>query len=105
MANVNDHDDQRMTTVTLYTKQDCCLCDEAQEAIERASHDFDVRLEQVDITSDWSLFERYSERIPVVFVDGVELFEHRVHEDVLRGVLAEGLESLDRAREQERAGA
>jgi glutaredoxin len=64
-----------MTVVTLYGKPGCHLCDDAKAAIEqaRASHDFD--LEEVDITLDPGLHREYGERIPVVAVDGQELFQ------------------------------
>ena len=64
-----------MTTVTLYGKPGCHLCDDARGAIEgvRATHSFE--LEEVDITLDPGLYRQYGERIPVVAVDGVELFE------------------------------
>jgi glutaredoxin len=73
-----------MTTVTLYTKPDCCLCDEALEAIERVQRDVGFALERVDISVDPSLEARYGERIPVVVANGVEVFEYRVEEDALR---------------------
>ena len=77
-----------MTTVTLYTKDDCHLCDEARERLEDARREFEFDLVQVDISRDRSLREQYGERIPVVAVDGVELFELRVDDQQLRSVLS-----------------
>jgi glutaredoxin-like protein DUF836 len=48
----------------------------------RADAPFD--LEEVDITGDDELERRYRERIPVVLVDGQEVFAHFVHPDALR---------------------
>jgi glutaredoxin len=64
-----------MTVVTLYGKAGCHLCEDAREVIERvrASHHFD--LEEVDISLDPGLYREYGERIPVVAVDGTELFQ------------------------------
>src|SRR5881296_2692166 len=73
-----------MTRVTLYSKPDCCLCDEVRETIERIGCDLPIELEQVDVTSDRALFDRYRERLPVVLVDGVEAFELAVDEQELR---------------------
>ena len=80
-----------MTTVTLYGKPGCHLCEEARAVIARVreSHEFD--LEEVDITLDPGVFRRYGERIPVVAVDGVERFEFFVDP-------AELTRSLDRVR-------
>jgi glutaredoxin len=78
-----------MTTVTVYTKRDCCLCDEAIEAIERVRRDHVFALEKVDIASDPSLLDRHGERIPVVLVDGEEAFLYRVDEEGLRRMVAQ----------------
>jgi hypothetical protein len=79
-----------MTTVTLYTKPDCHLCDVAHEVLEEVRADFPFNIEHVDISQDRALRKRYGVRIPVVAVDGVELFEHRVDDRALRSILAEG---------------
>jgi glutaredoxin len=64
-----------MTTVTLYGKPGCCLCDEAKEALAaiRARRPFD--LDEVDITRDPALERDYRERIPVVAIDGEPVCE------------------------------
>jgi glutaredoxin len=77
-----------MTTVTLYKKPDCCLCDEALEVIERVRREHDFTLEKVDISSDPALLDHHAERIPVVLVDGEEVFVYRVDEQALRRLVA-----------------
>jgi glutaredoxin len=74
-------------TVTLYAREGCHLCDDARAALERvrASHPF--RLDEVDIEADDALHARYLERIPVVALDGEELFEYFVDEEALRRTL------------------
>jgi glutathione S-transferase len=69
--------------VTLYGKPGCHLCDEAREVIERvrADHPFDLR--EVDVSLDPELFREYGERIPVLELDGEELFEFHVEEAAL----------------------
>jgi glutaredoxin len=60
-----------MSTVVLYSRPDCHLCDEARGALSelrRDGHSF--RLVEIDIESDGELLRRYLERIPVVEVDG-----------------------------------
>ena len=69
--------------MTLYTKTDCCLCDEALEVIARVRREHPFELEEVDIGGDAELTTRYGERIPVVLVNGVEEFEYRVDEQAL----------------------
>ena len=56
--------------VTLYSKPGCHLCDDARAAVERVCRDLDVSWEEVDITADPDLQQRYGEQIPVTLVDG-----------------------------------
>jgi hypothetical protein len=70
-------------TVTLYGRPGCCLCDDARAALERVRARRPFRLDERDITRDDALHRAYVERIPVVCVDGEELFEHFVNEEEL----------------------
>jgi glutaredoxin len=72
-----------MTAVTLYTRPGCHLCDDAREALERVRASAPFALDEVDITTDDALHARYLERIPVVALDGDELFDHFVDEAAL----------------------
>jgi glutaredoxin len=70
-------------TVTLYGRPGCHLCDDARAALERVRAEHPFRLEEIDIEADDVLFRRYLERIPVVALDGDELFELFVDEQAL----------------------
>ncbi len=72
-----------MSTVTLYSRPGCHLCDAAREALERVRERAAFELDEVDIERDDALHARYLERIPVVAVDGEELFDHFVDETAL----------------------
>ncbi|MEO8690618.1 MAG: glutaredoxin family protein [Solirubrobacteraceae bacterium] len=72
-----------MSTVTLYTRPGCHLCDDARAAIERVRSETPFGLVEVDIESDDALHRAYLERIPVVELDGEELFEYFVDEAML----------------------
>ena len=76
-----------MTTVTLYGKAGCCLCDEARDVLSAVRAERPFELEQVDVSLDPALNRLYGERIPVVAVDGEELFEYHVDAAELRGRL------------------
>jgi glutaredoxin len=67
-----------MPEVLMYARPGCGLCDEAREVIMavRARTSFEYR--EVDVTGNDSLELEYGIRIPVVLVDGRELFEIRV---------------------------
>jgi redox-sensing transcriptional repressor len=77
-----------MSVVVLYGRPDCCLCDEAREVLERVRVDEPFELEERDIEQDDALLRAYLERIPVVTLDGVELFDYVVDEAALRDRLA-----------------
>ena len=76
-----------MVTVTLYTKPDCSLCDDAREALERVRARRPFELHMVDITTDEQLDERYRERVPVIAVDGADRFDYHVDEPALERML------------------
>jgi hypothetical protein len=78
-------------TLTVLGRPGCHLCEEAMAAIrrllaERGGHD--VRLEEVDIEADEALMAAYLERIPVIVLDGEELYDFFVDEADLRTRLA-----------------
>ena len=64
-----------MTTVTLYGKAGCCLCDEARRELETLREQRPFDLEEVDVSLDPRLHAEYGERIPVVAVEGQEISE------------------------------
>jgi len=70
-------------TITLYSRPGCHLCDEAREVLERLGARVPFILDEVDITTDDALHARYLERIPVVALDGEELFDYVVDEAAL----------------------
>jgi len=69
-----------MARLVLYTRPGCHLCDDARVVLERIGEPFD----EIDIDSDDELFKRYLERIPVVALDGEELYDFFVDEQDLR---------------------
>lgn len=66
-----------MAEVTLYTRRNCHLCDKALAALKEAG----VIPRQVDIDTDPQLQARFTNDVPVIYVDGVEAFRHRVRAD------------------------
>ena len=72
-----------MATVTLYGKPGCHLCDDARAAVHAVRERHSFELVEVDVTLDPGLERRYGERIPVLAVDGEELFELFIDVDAL----------------------
>jgi glutaredoxin len=75
-------------TVTLYGRDGCHLCDDARAALLRVRDRAPFTLEEVDITTADDLHRRYLERIPVVALDGRELFDFFVDEPALLEALS-----------------
>lgn len=73
-----------MTSVTLYTRRNCHLCDAAKEAIRKSGAS--VELHEVDVDSDAELVSRYGNDVPVILIDGVEAFRHRVDPEAFAAV-------------------
>ena len=64
--------------VIIYSRPGCHLCDEAKAAIKSAGIDDQFTLEEINIESDNELLRKYKYDIPVIAIDGVESFIHRV---------------------------
>ena len=76
--------------LVLYGRPGCHLCDDARVVLERIGEPF----AEIDIESDGALHAAYLERIPVVALDGEELFDFFVDEGALR-------ERLDRVNRRD----
>ena len=72
-----------MRTVTLFSRPGCHLCDEARDSLQRVRAKVPFTLEEVDIETDDALHARYLERIPVIALDGEELYDYFVDEAAL----------------------
>jgi glutaredoxin len=73
-----------MTRVVLYGREGCCLCDDARKVLQRVRRDRPFELLERDIDADDALLRAYLERIPVVTIDGEEVFDLFVDEPELQ---------------------
>ncbi len=60
--------------IVLYSKPGCHLCEIAHQLLQGLSREFDLTIQDTDITSDPALFEKYWDKIPVAIVDGRATF-------------------------------
>lgn len=74
--------------VTLYSRADCHLCDEARAVVERVCADLGETWTEVDIDTDVGLRDRFTDEVPVTYVDGRQHDFWRVDEARLRRALA-----------------
>ena len=73
--------------VVLYGKPGCHLCDDARDVIARVCADLGEEYVEIDINTDAELVRRFSEEIPVTFVDGQQHDFWRVDADRLARAL------------------
>jgi glutaredoxin len=75
--------------VIVYSRPGCHLCDDAKQEIEAADCRDEYTLEVINIESDPGLLGKYCDDIPVITIDGVEVFRHRVSSSAFRECLRE----------------
>ena len=75
--------------LTLIGKPGCHLCDDAQTVIDAVLSEFETSIEvdNKNILDDDALFERYSEEIPVLLINGKVHNYWRIDPDRLRAEL------------------
>jgi len=78
----------RLPKVTLYTRKDCCLCEDAKRVLESVRNRARFELEEVDIDSDAGLRQIYNDEVPVIAINGSKAFKYRVTEQELLKKLA-----------------
>jgi glutaredoxin len=70
--------------ITLYGRPGCHLCDDARAVLVRLQAELPFALVERDIEQEEALLRAYLERIPVIALDGEELFDFFVDEGELR---------------------
>ena len=73
-----------MLTLTLYSRPDCCLCEEMKTVLAQVRRDISFDLEEVNISTDPELEARFGQEIPVLFVNGRKAFKYRLTVSELR---------------------
>ena len=76
-----------MPRITLYTRSECHLCDEAKAAMMQ--HFPDLAVEEVDVDTDPELTRQYGEEVPVGYLGETKLFKYHLDVKRLRRLLDE----------------
>jgi hypothetical protein len=74
--------------LTLYTKKQCQLCDEAKELIDHLYPNRFV-IEEIDIVKDRALFRKFKLDIPVFYHGSKFLMQHKVDKTALDSLIKE----------------
>jgi glutaredoxin len=77
----------RQPRVTVYSRPGCHLCEQAEEVVAAVCAELGERYEMVMIDDDPQLQERFTDEVPVTFVDGRQHDFWRVDPDRLRAAL------------------
>jgi glutaredoxin len=77
--------------VVVYSRPGCHLCDEAKQIIAAAGHADEYTLDEINIESDPDLINRYQHDIPVITINGIETFKHRLTVDEFQSAIARHL--------------
>jgi glutaredoxin len=64
--------------VAFYTRPGCHLCEAARQAMRAAGCEGRYTLREIDIDGDPELSRRYGLDIPVILINGVQTFKHRL---------------------------
>lgn len=83
-----------MSTVTLYSRRDCALCDEARSMLEALAARLPFAIEAIDIDADPALRARYDEAVPVVAVGSREVARAPIRAATLEAALRDAFATM-----------
>jgi glutaredoxin len=75
--------------ITLYSRKDCCLCDDMKSVIADVALKIPIEVEVIDVDGADELREKFGNEIPVLFIDGRKAFKYRVTAKELENQLNE----------------
>ena len=66
------------TQIRLYTRKDCCLCQEMKATVREVAAKIPLAIEEIDVDGAPELKEKYGSEVPVLFINGRKAFKYRV---------------------------
>lgn len=82
--------------LTLYSRKNCCLCDEMKNVLRQVGEKVSIDLTEVDVDSAPELQLKFSDEVPVLFIDGRKAFKYRVAAAELNSALRKRTGSLSK---------
>jgi len=67
-----------MHDVVVYSRKGCHLCDIVKETLAQLQSEADFQWREVDIDTDPELRRKYTDEVPVVFINGRKAFKYRM---------------------------
>jgi glutaredoxin len=83
-----------VTVITVYSRQNCHLCDVAVESLESVRPELNFEIEKIYIDGNNELTNKYGEEVPVIHIDGI-------HHDIFRVDLERFRSSLEKHRQHQ----
>lgn len=62
----------------LYSRPDCCLCEEMKAVIGEVARKIPIDLEEIDIDGTAELRQKFSDEVPVLYINGRKAFKYRI---------------------------
>jgi len=72
----------------LYSRTECCLCEEMKEVILRVAKKMPLVLQEIDVDSSAQWVEEFGNEVPVLFINGRKAFKYRVTQKELEKKLS-----------------
>ena len=66
--------------VVVYSRKGCHLCEIVKESLSKLQRRGGFHWREVDVDSDENLRRRFTDEVPVVFIDGRKAFKYRMDE-------------------------
>ncbi|HEX7893742.1 MAG TPA: glutaredoxin family protein [Terriglobales bacterium] len=66
--------------VVVYSRKGCHLCEIVKEKLSKLERRGGFRWREVDVDMDDGLRRRFTDEVPVVFIDGRKAFKYRMDE-------------------------
>jgi len=70
----------RMNHIIVYSKPGCCLCDTVKAKLAALQRQYAFEWREINILDDPEAYEKFSQEIPVVFIDGRKAFKFHLDE-------------------------
>ncbi len=67
-----------MHDVVVYSRKGCHLCEVVKNTLTQVQGKADFQWREVDIDSDPELRRKFTDEVPVVFIDGRKAFKYRM---------------------------
>ena len=70
--------------LTLYARENCCLCEEMKEVVRKVATEVSLEIVEVNVDDEPNLKEKYGNEVPVLSINGRKAFKVRVTVKELR---------------------